>query len=48
MAISKYTSSQIMPSIPILVNIEKYFNVTVDYLVGESNYPYLKAEIWIL
>lgn len=41
MAISKYTSSQVMPSIPILANIAKYFNVTVDYLVGESNYPYL-------
>lgn len=44
MAISKYTSSQIMLSIPILVNIEKYFNVIVDYLVGESKYPYLKEE----
>lgn len=44
MAISKYTSSQVIPSIPILVNIAKYFNVTVDYLVGESNYPYLTEE----
>ncbi len=36
--ISKYESDSIEPSMRTLVLIAKYFNVSIDYLLGNSQY----------
>lgn len=38
-AISYYESGKDTPSLEILIRIADYFNVSLDYLVGRSDYP---------
>lgn len=40
-AISAYESGKHLPGIEALVIISKYFNVSIDYLIGLSDNPYL-------
>lgn len=37
--ISYYENAQDTPSLPSLIAIADYFNVSLDYLVGRSNNP---------
>lgn len=39
MGISKYENGVAFPTIPVLVKLARYFNVTVDFLLGEDYWP---------
>lgn len=38
-SITMYENGRRLPDIPTIINIAKYFNVSVDYLIGNSDIP---------
>ncbi|WP_239448074.1 helix-turn-helix domain-containing protein [Veillonella magna] len=42
--ITKYTNGVTMPSFEALSNLAAYFNVTVDYLLGRTEEPFLRED----
>lgn len=44
-AIANYESGRNQPSLDTVKKIAQYFNVTVDYLIGASDYPRREQDI---
>jgi len=38
-SVSKYETEEMQPTLPVLLALADYFNVSIDYLVGRTDKP---------